>query len=79
MGTDDAEPMEEILDINDGVFEDCNRYQTQINEQLKEVGSSHCAQVKGRIDISAQGERKTYTQYTISLTQHQIWQHERKQ
>jgi hypothetical protein len=46
LGNDDAEPMEDILDINVGVFKDCNRYQTQINEQLKEVGSSHYAEVK---------------------------------
>jgi hypothetical protein len=47
--------METILDVNDGIFEDCNRYQVKVVEELKQLGDSYFAQVKGRINIAPYG------------------------
>jgi hypothetical protein len=67
MEADPPEAMEEILDINDGVFEDCNRYQTKVKEDLKQVGNCYFAQVKGRINIAPyEEEEEVHTVYDIT-------------
>jgi hypothetical protein len=67
MDEDTAESMETILDSNDGIFEDCNRYQEKVQEDLKMIGSSYFAQVKGRKNIAAYGEEpKVYPVYDIT-------------
>jgi hypothetical protein len=67
MDEDTAESMETILYSNDGIFEDCNRYQEKVQEELKMMGSSYFAQVKGRINIAAYGEEpKVYPFYDIT-------------
>jgi hypothetical protein len=54
--TDPPEPMEAILDVNDGIFEDCNRYQVKTRDELKQQCSSYFAQVKGKINIAPYDE-----------------------
>jgi hypothetical protein len=56
MDIDPPEPMEAILDVNDGIFEDCNRYQVKTRDELKQQGNSYFAQVKGKINIASYDE-----------------------
>jgi hypothetical protein len=44
---DKPEAMESILDVNDGIFEDCHRYQAKVWNKMKQTGSNYFAQIKG--------------------------------
>jgi hypothetical protein len=54
---DDPSPMEDILEVNDGIFRDCNKYQSAMSDELKQQGTRYYAQIKGRININPQGAK----------------------
>ena len=56
MDDDEPDAMEAILDINDGIFEDCNRYQVNVDNERKQPGNNYYAQIKGRINIAPYDE-----------------------